>query len=122
MGHGRHQVQKPAETGCKPTGSKHELPVRYVNPTSELESDLPELGDLAEAQLRMQSDTCRVRKGRSADHTMQSLAAEECRSLARSGRYDEARLVATRFDFHELPTPSGAQPLSSDVVTSIIGK
>jgi ATP/maltotriose-dependent transcriptional regulator MalT len=43
-----------------------------------------------------------------------SLAAEECRSLARAGRYDEARLVATRFDFHQLPAPSGAPPLNSD--------
>src|SRR3984957_4841369 len=43
-----------------------------------------------------------------------SLAAEECRSLARSGLYEEARLVATRFEFHELPVPSGASPLSFD--------
>jgi LuxR family transcriptional regulator, maltose regulon positive regulatory protein len=43
-----------------------------------------------------------------------SLAAEECRSLARAGRYEEARLVATRFDFNELPIRSGAPPLSSD--------
>jgi LuxR family maltose regulon positive regulatory protein len=43
-----------------------------------------------------------------------SLAAEECRSLARDGHYEEARLVATRFDFHELPIRSGAAPLSSD--------
>jgi len=43
-----------------------------------------------------------------------SLAAEECRSLAREGHHEEARLVATRFDFHELPTPPGAAPLSSD--------
>jgi LuxR family maltose regulon positive regulatory protein len=43
-----------------------------------------------------------------------SLAAEECRSLARAGHYEEARLVATRFDFHELPTRRGAAPLSSD--------
>jgi LuxR family transcriptional regulator, maltose regulon positive regulatory protein len=43
-----------------------------------------------------------------------SLAAEECRSLARAGRHDEARLVATRFDFHELPARSGAPPLTSD--------
>jgi LuxR family transcriptional regulator, maltose regulon positive regulatory protein len=42
-----------------------------------------------------------------------SLAAEECRSLARAEHYDEARLVATRFDFHEL-TRSGALPLNSD--------
>jgi LuxR family maltose regulon positive regulatory protein len=43
-----------------------------------------------------------------------SLAAEECRSLARAGHHDEARLVATRFDFHELPPRSGATSLSSD--------
>jgi len=43
-----------------------------------------------------------------------SLAAEECRSLARAGRHEEARLVATRFDFHELPPRRGAPPLSSD--------
>jgi LuxR family maltose regulon positive regulatory protein len=43
-----------------------------------------------------------------------SLAAEECRSLARAGRHEEARLVATRFDFHELPARTGAAPLSSD--------
>jgi ATP/maltotriose-dependent transcriptional regulator MalT len=43
-----------------------------------------------------------------------SLAAEECRSLARAGHYEEARLVATRFDFHELPARNGAPPLSSD--------
>jgi LuxR family transcriptional regulator, maltose regulon positive regulatory protein len=43
-----------------------------------------------------------------------SLAAEECGSLARAGRHEEARLVATRFDFHELPARSGAPPLSSD--------
>jgi LuxR family transcriptional regulator, maltose regulon positive regulatory protein len=43
-----------------------------------------------------------------------SLAAEECRNLARAGQHEEARLVATRFDFHELPTRNGAPPLSSD--------
>src|SRR5258708_27452807 len=43
-----------------------------------------------------------------------SLAAEECRSLAREGHHEEARLVATRFDFHELPARSGAPPLNSD--------
>jgi LuxR family transcriptional regulator, maltose regulon positive regulatory protein len=43
-----------------------------------------------------------------------SLAAEECRSLARAGRHEEARLVATRFDFHELPVRSAAAPLISD--------
>jgi ATP/maltotriose-dependent transcriptional regulator MalT len=43
-----------------------------------------------------------------------SLAAEECRSLARAGHHEEARLVATRFDFHELSARKGAAPLSSD--------
>ena len=43
-----------------------------------------------------------------------SLAAEECRSLARAGRHEEARLVATRFGFHELPVRSAAAPLISD--------
>jgi LuxR family transcriptional regulator, maltose regulon positive regulatory protein len=43
-----------------------------------------------------------------------SLAAEECRSLARAERYEDARLVATRFGFHELPSRRGAPPLSSD--------
>jgi LuxR family maltose regulon positive regulatory protein len=43
-----------------------------------------------------------------------SLAAEECRSLARAGHDEQARLVATRFDFHELPPRSGAPPLNCD--------
>jgi ATP/maltotriose-dependent transcriptional regulator MalT len=43
-----------------------------------------------------------------------SLAAEECRILARAGLNEEARLVATRFDFHELPVRSDAPALSSD--------
>ena len=43
-----------------------------------------------------------------------SLAAEECRSLARAGHHEEARLVATRFDFQELPPGSGAAALDSD--------
>jgi ATP/maltotriose-dependent transcriptional regulator MalT len=43
-----------------------------------------------------------------------SLAAEECRSLARAGLQEEARVVAARFDFHELPIRCGALPLSSD--------
>jgi ATP/maltotriose-dependent transcriptional regulator MalT len=42
-----------------------------------------------------------------------SLAAEECRSLARAGRDEEARLVATRFDFHELARGE-ATPMSAD--------
>ena len=45
-----------------------------------------------------------------------SLAAEECRMLARAGHHEEARLVATRFEFHELPVRNGASPLSSDKV------
>jgi LuxR family transcriptional regulator, maltose regulon positive regulatory protein len=43
-----------------------------------------------------------------------SLAAEECRSLARAGLQEEARVVATRFGFHELPIRCGASPLSCD--------
>jgi LuxR family transcriptional regulator, maltose regulon positive regulatory protein len=43
-----------------------------------------------------------------------SLAAEECRSLARAGHDEEARLVATRFDFHELRPHIGSLPLNSD--------
>jgi len=43
-----------------------------------------------------------------------ALAAEECRSLARTGHYEEARLIATRFGFHELPPRSDASPLRSD--------
>jgi LuxR family transcriptional regulator, maltose regulon positive regulatory protein len=43
-----------------------------------------------------------------------SLAAEECSIVARAGHYEEARLVATRFGFHELPVRNGASPLSSD--------
>jgi LuxR family maltose regulon positive regulatory protein len=43
-----------------------------------------------------------------------SLAAEECRSLARAEYDDEARLVATRFEFHELPSRSDARSLKSD--------
>jgi LuxR family transcriptional regulator, maltose regulon positive regulatory protein len=43
-----------------------------------------------------------------------SLAAEECRSLARARHHEEARLVATRFGFHELPPRTGAPPLSCD--------
>jgi LuxR family maltose regulon positive regulatory protein len=43
-----------------------------------------------------------------------SLAAEECRSLARAGHLEEARLVATRFEFHELPPRSGSAALNSD--------
>jgi LuxR family transcriptional regulator, maltose regulon positive regulatory protein len=41
-----------------------------------------------------------------------SLAAEECIALVRAGRQEEARLVAARFGFHELPA-AGAQ---SDLV------
>ena len=43
-----------------------------------------------------------------------SLAAEECADLARAGRYEEARAVAARFDFNELPTPGGIAGLTSD--------
>jgi LuxR family transcriptional regulator, maltose regulon positive regulatory protein len=43
-----------------------------------------------------------------------SLAAEECCSLARTERHEEARLVATRFGFHELPPPHGAPRHSAD--------
>jgi LuxR family maltose regulon positive regulatory protein len=43
-----------------------------------------------------------------------SLAAEECADLARLGRYEEARVVAARFDFAELPAPGVASGLASD--------
>jgi LuxR family maltose regulon positive regulatory protein len=43
-----------------------------------------------------------------------SLAAEECSCLARAGLHEEARLVATRFDFHELPVRGAFATLSSD--------
>ena len=43
-----------------------------------------------------------------------SLAAEECRSLARVGHHDEAALVASRFDFHELPSRHDVPSLNSD--------
>jgi LuxR family transcriptional regulator, maltose regulon positive regulatory protein len=43
-----------------------------------------------------------------------TLAAEECAGLARAARYDEARLVATRFGFHELRTQDSASDLVSD--------
>ena len=43
-----------------------------------------------------------------------SLAAEECRSLARAGHNEEARLVATRFEFHDLPSRGEARSLKSD--------
>jgi LuxR family maltose regulon positive regulatory protein len=43
-----------------------------------------------------------------------SLAAEECRSLALAGHPEEARLVATRFGFHELPLRSDARSLKFD--------
>jgi LuxR family transcriptional regulator, maltose regulon positive regulatory protein len=43
-----------------------------------------------------------------------TLAAEECCGLARAGRCEEARLVATRFGFNELPDGSGASDLFSD--------
>jgi LuxR family maltose regulon positive regulatory protein len=43
-----------------------------------------------------------------------TLAAEECCGLARAGRFEEARLVATRFEFNELPVGSGTSDLVSD--------
>jgi len=43
-----------------------------------------------------------------------SLAAEECRSLALAGHPEEARLVATRFGFHELPLRGDARSLKFD--------
>lgn len=43
-----------------------------------------------------------------------SLAAEECRCLARAGRYDEARLLATRFGFNELPSRTDESQLAWD--------
>jgi ATP/maltotriose-dependent transcriptional regulator MalT len=43
-----------------------------------------------------------------------SLAAEECADLARVGRFEEARVVAARFYFDELPAPGGPSGLASD--------
>jgi LuxR family maltose regulon positive regulatory protein len=43
-----------------------------------------------------------------------TLAAEESAGLARAGRDDEARLVATRFGFSELPPESTASNLTAD--------
>jgi ATP/maltotriose-dependent transcriptional regulator MalT len=43
-----------------------------------------------------------------------TLAAEECRSFARAGRYEEARLVATRFGFDKLPVQGGSPDLVAD--------
>jgi LuxR family transcriptional regulator, maltose regulon positive regulatory protein len=43
-----------------------------------------------------------------------SLAAEECSALARSGRHEEAQLVATRFGFNKLPEPAGESTLAAD--------
>jgi len=43
-----------------------------------------------------------------------SLAAEECNGLARAGRYEEARVVAARFGFNQLPSGKAASDLSSD--------
>jgi len=43
-----------------------------------------------------------------------SLAAEECRSLARAGQQEEAMLVATRFGFQELPSSNAAPSLIFD--------
>jgi LuxR family maltose regulon positive regulatory protein len=43
-----------------------------------------------------------------------TLAAEECCGLARAGRYEEARLVAARFAFNDLPASCGASDLLAD--------
>jgi LuxR family maltose regulon positive regulatory protein len=43
-----------------------------------------------------------------------TLAAEECGGLARAGRYEEARLVATRFAFDELPDRGATFDLLAD--------
>jgi ATP/maltotriose-dependent transcriptional regulator MalT len=43
-----------------------------------------------------------------------TLAAEECNDLARAGRHDDARVVATRFGFNELPSQNGAPDLAAD--------
>lgn len=43
-----------------------------------------------------------------------SLAAEECVHLVRQGKYEEGRLVATRFGFNEAPTRGGAADLASE--------
>jgi LuxR family transcriptional regulator, maltose regulon positive regulatory protein len=43
-----------------------------------------------------------------------SLAAEECAELARAGHYEDARLVAARFDFNDLPAAVGNSGLASD--------
>ena len=43
-----------------------------------------------------------------------TLAAEECSTLARAGRHEEARLVATRFGFSNLRPRAGQSDLASD--------
>ncbi|MBS0445123.1 MAG: AAA family ATPase [Proteobacteria bacterium] len=43
-----------------------------------------------------------------------TLAAEECNHLARIGRHEEARIVATRFGFDRLPSQGAAGALSDD--------
>ena len=43
-----------------------------------------------------------------------TLAAEECNGLARAGRHDEARVVATRFGFNELPARGAMSGLTAD--------
>jgi LuxR family maltose regulon positive regulatory protein len=43
-----------------------------------------------------------------------TLAAEECSGLARAGRDDEARLVAARYGFNELPVEGEASDLVTD--------
>lgn len=43
-----------------------------------------------------------------------SLAAEECTDLVRAARYEDARLVAARFGFHEMHARGGTSDLISD--------
>jgi ATP/maltotriose-dependent transcriptional regulator MalT len=43
-----------------------------------------------------------------------TLAAEECTSLGRAGQLEEARVVAVRFGFDELPAEGGASSLGTD--------
>ena len=43
-----------------------------------------------------------------------TLAAEECTSLGRAGQFEEARVVAARFGFDELPARGGVSSLRTD--------
>ncbi|WP_275683191.1 LuxR C-terminal-related transcriptional regulator [Scleromatobacter humisilvae] len=43
-----------------------------------------------------------------------TLAAEECTCLGRAGQFEEARIVAARFGFDELPSQDGASSLGRD--------